>query len=205
MRVPGSGHSEGATSVVCDLGRVSSLAASVTVNPSLFMRPLRTMVPSTSKAAINKLAATEVLASQQCRFANKTSKRSHEASDGATQESKRLQLDVSSPSTTSSSSNHPGAVGVNVQSNQSQAAAASVAVHAGQGENVSATTRRSGKRIQSRLDAVNKALEDLQEERNRLEEENRELMQRLSRYLKFCQGRGINIGVFLPLLSQNLQ
>lgn len=218
VRVPGSGRDQGVTAVatVFDLGKVSPLAASIPINPNVpaIIRGLRVCaVPSTSSVVTDKLATTKVLASLQCESANSTRRPRPEAGgDDARQESKRLRLEVSSPSTGGGSSSHSRVTAVNVHSNQPQTAAVCV----GQGGSASITARRvaTGRRVLSRLSVshkglvlqqkqncqqeskllnnIHKNLEDLQQERIRLQEENKVLMQNLSRYMQLCRARGIS-------------
>lgn len=198
VRVPGSGRGHGAfaPSVSCDLGRVSSFAASVVIGsylPTITMGPKEVVAPSTIRAATNKLVSTEALAAQAGSSVDSTRRRplSPEARDGADQESKRPRLDSSTPAVNGSGSSSPRVVRVNVHPNQLWAAADAAGSRAGQEGLSSIIDRRlaRARRTHFRESDLNRSFEDLLQEQNRLREENRMLMERLSYYLQLSRTR----------------
>lgn len=195
VRVPGSGRGQGpaAPAVSCDLGRVSSLAASIIVNPNLpaIMAGSRILVvPSVSSVSKNKLATSGAQVGLPGIPVDSTHRRafSPEEGDDAGQESKRPRLDASSPPANDGSSSNPGMERANVHPTQPQEVVASGAGQEGQ---QLSTTRRlaTARRTISQQDVSSRTFEELQQEQNRLREENRGLLQQLAYYIRLSQAR----------------
>lgn len=189
VRVPGSGHGPGACApaVSCDLGRVSSFAASVIVGPHLptiTMGPKVTAVPSTNMTATNKLATTEVLAAQVGSSTNSAHRRplSLETRDDTSPATKRPRLVASSPRVAR----------VYIHSNQGPAAIVGAVTGTSQEGRVSTVARRVvvARRTRPQQQDVMRSCQELLQERSRLQEETRVLMERLSYFIQLNQARG---------------
>lgn len=201
VRVPGSGRGQGykgpVPSVSCDLGRVSSFAASVVIGsylPTMMVSSGQVMAPSTVRAPTEKLVSTEALAAQGGTSNNSNLRRSLslEANDGAAQQSKRPRLDLSTPAVNGSgSSSSPRVVRVNVHPSQLQAAVDPEGSHANQEGLLSVSDRRLARARRARFQEsdLDRSFEDLLQEQSRLREETRVLRERLSYYIQLRQAR----------------
>ncbi|XP_063888725.1 uncharacterized protein LOC135115724 [Scylla paramamosain] len=179
VRVPGSGRGHGAAApaISCDLGRVSSLAATIPVNPCLPAIMIGTKmvaVSSTNYQAKNKLATVGI----QGISANVSTRRpvNSEAEAEIRQGTKRARVSVDS-TTTNASSCEPVGVSPGTQSNGNQ-------------ERPNPTTKRrvvTARRTQPRRvlsSDYSRSIEDLLEEQRNLREENRLLQQQLAHYTR---------------------
>lgn len=197
VRVPGSGRDGGsaAPAISCDLGRVSSLAASISVNPFLPAIMTGTKLPAASpsnNSANNKLATSQVMIGMPDSPASPSSTRTvnSEAKVKASQETKRPRLCVQTTSTSANShmevpgkapSNPPVVVSQRTQSCE------------GQKRPILTATRKlpSAKTTTPRTvpspDYTSRTLEQLLEEQKNLREENRMLLQQLAHYTQLRQ------------------
>lgn len=189
VRVPGSGRGWGAAApaISCDLGRVSSLAASIPVNPCLPAIMAGTkIVPvssSTNIMANNKLAASLAAVGVQGISAAVSSRRpvNSEAQAEARQGTKRARVSVSA-TTTNAPSSEPAGASPATQPN------------GGQERPNPATTRRvvTARRTQPRRVTPPdhaRSIEELLQEQRSLREENRLLQQQLEHYTRMRQER----------------
>lgn len=199
VRVPGSGRSQGsaAPAISCDLGRVSSLAATIPVNPSLpaIMTGSKLFVASPiNDPANNKLATSPGLVGIPCSPASPSRRRPRnpEAEAETSQEIKRARLGVH---TTSMGATNHSMVGGNVPSSQLVVVPATAQSSEGQDSPSVTATRRivTARRTQRRPvpspSYSSRSLEELLEEQRNLREENRILLQQLRHYTQMREER----------------
>ena len=175
VRVPGSGRGHGAATpaISCDLGRVSSLAAAVPVNPCLpaIMTGTKMAPVSSNYLAKNKLAAKLAAIGIQGTSPNVSNRRpiNSKAEAEVKQGIKRSRLSTTS-TTMNVSSTEPADVSPEMQSS------------GGQDRPNPITKRRiiTARRVQpQRVSSqdYSKSIEDLLEEQRSLREESRRLQQ----------------------------